>query len=67
MSVVLVSLLLLLEAGPASPRFGTLLSALLPWALHHRHAVRIPAQVRVLFWPMRCCGSVFALLVLSRL
>lgn len=51
-SVVVVSALLLLapdgSCGPAAPeRFVSLVRALLPWALHHRHAVRITAQVRV--------------------
>eukprot|EP00878_Enallax_costatus_P038355 GHUV01043566.1.p1 GENE.GHUV01043566.1~~GHUV01043566.1.p1 ORF type:complete len:320 (+),score=84.08 GHUV01043566.1:1293-2252(+) len=36
------------ECGPAvsgAQRFMALLQALLPWAMHHRHAVRVPVQV----------------------
>jgi hypothetical protein len=36
----------LLELGPSSQHFMPLLHALLPWAMHHRHAVRVPVQVR---------------------
>jgi hypothetical protein len=47
-SVIILVLFLLLESGPAtSPHFMTLLRALLPWGMHHRHAVRVPVQVRV--------------------
>jgi hypothetical protein len=46
-SVIILVLFLLLESGPgASPHFMTLLRALLPWGMHHRHAVRVPVQVR---------------------
>lgn len=46
-SVIILVLFLLLESGPqGSPHFMPLLRALLPWALHHRHAVRVPVQVR---------------------
>lgn len=45
-SVIIVALFLLYEAGPSSsPHFMALLQALLPWAMHHRHAVRVPVQV----------------------
>eukprot|EP00879_Flechtneria_rotunda_P025895 GHRR01027550.1.p1 GENE.GHRR01027550.1~~GHRR01027550.1.p1 ORF type:complete len:512 (+),score=171.74 GHRR01027550.1:324-1859(+) len=45
-SVVIIVLFLLLELQPgSSPHFMPLLKAVLPWALHHRHAVRIPVQV----------------------
>lgn len=36
----------LLELGPQSCQFMPLLRTLLPWGLHHRHAVRVPVQVR---------------------
>jgi hypothetical protein len=50
-SVIILVLFLLLESqGPTAPdgsdsHFMALLTALLPWALHHRHAVRVPVQV----------------------
>lgn len=46
MSIIILGMFALLELGPASPHFLPLLHALLPWALHHRHAVRVPVQVR---------------------
>jgi hypothetical protein len=48
-SVIILVLFLLLESGPGEnqPHFMPLLRVLLPWALHHRHAVRVPVQVRL--------------------
>lgn len=45
MSVIILGMFVLLQLGPTSPQFMPLLRALLPWALHHRHAVRVPVQV----------------------
>lgn len=45
MSIIILGMFVLLELGPTSALFMPLLQALLPWALHHRHAVRIPVQV----------------------
>lgn len=44
-SIIILAMFVLLELGPESGQFLPLLHALLPWALHHRHAVRIPVQV----------------------
>ena len=44
-SVVVVSSLLAKIHGPGQPCFMPLIQALLPWALHHRHAIRVPVQV----------------------
>lgn len=44
-SIIILGMFVLLELGPDSPQFMPLLHALLPWALHHRHAVRVPVQV----------------------
>lgn len=44
-SIIILAMFVLLELGPESGQFMPLLHALLPWALHHRHAVRIPVQV----------------------
>jgi hypothetical protein len=44
-SVIILGLFTLLELCPRSPLFMPLLRALFPWALHHRHAVRVPVQV----------------------
>lgn len=54
-STVVVALLVLLTSlpkpGGGSGSAGTgeayldLMQALVPWALHHRHAVRVPVQV----------------------
>jgi hypothetical protein len=45
-SIIILGMFVLLELGPTSAQFMPLLHALLPWALHHRHAVRVPVQVR---------------------
>ncbi|GIL79453.1 hypothetical protein Vretifemale_8781 [Volvox reticuliferus] len=46
-SVVIIGSLLLqrqMATQPAGPLAQQLLEALFPWALHHRHAVRVPVQ-----------------------
>jgi hypothetical protein len=44
-SLVIVSGLLLAQCEGGDPCFHPLITALLPWALHHRHAIRVPVQV----------------------
>jgi hypothetical protein len=45
-SIIILGMFVLLELGPSSQHFMPLLHTLLPWAMHHRHAVRVPVQVR---------------------